>query len=409
MLENTLSKLVNRFRLSPYNFEDPTESQYEIRPNPQVNFNPLGIINNGLTVFVISDTHYHVNERKSFDRNINLPTTKITNLIRNKVMGGPNNWYSTEKPKLYNKVLENLPLIFEENIDLIKKSPNILSVHCGDMGEDSLNRSELSQAVNANQQIALQINNVFEESWNNVQVSESVFLLGDHDVDYRAWSGVGKLKQIEWIHEKLGHKDNPSSYFQEVTGKDKTKTGLLLLDTNLLNPFWINEIKKHVYDIYKNINILSEIDFSLGHFSAEWNNFIDFCVRNNKLDELKDVLTYQNIVKQSQVQQNLIVQARELEEVIVIGHKPNETINVAKTMIGKTTAIYGHRHIPFDSHENIYRLSKYNNSGVPIHEIGLGAAIIGTGGLELKGKPTALAISIDSNNQVSTLTLRGRL
>lgn len=406
MIENTLSKLVNRFRLSPHNFENSIKSQYEIRPNPQANFNPLGTINS-LNIFVISDTHYHIDDRKSFDRNINLPTTQATNFIRNKIMGGPENWYSTEKPKLYNKVLENWPAILKENISFIK-SPNILTVDCGDMGEDSLNRSELSNAVNINQQIALQINNVFQESWKNVEISESIFLLGDHDVDYRAWSGISRLKQIEWMYDVLGHQDNPSSYFQEVTGKNNTKTGLLLLDTNLLNPFWMNEIKKHVYDIFKKINILSGIDYTSGPFSVNWNNFTDFCLRNNKLDELKDILAYQNIIKQTQVQQKIIAQARELEEVVVIGHRPNETINVAKTMLGKTTAVYGHRHIPFDSNKNIYRLSKSNSSGIPIHEIGLGAAVIGAGGMEIKGKPTAIAISIEPNNQVSTLTLQGQ-
>jgi len=355
--ETLVYSSTNRFRVSPLPFDAQVANEEVVyQRNPIANINPLGTEVEALTLFILGDTHYHVADRKSYDRTAVLPTTKLSNLLR-QCFFNQINWHKYHRPLLYNNALEQWPDIVGPNLSsgLVIPTSDVIVVHTGDMSDDSLNQKELSEALQVTQNTMRKISNKFEEYWGgNVRVL-STYLLGDHDVDFRGWKVSENLNQINWFYNQLGVDKVPAVYFQEIYTNNGKSKAVLMLDTNLLSKYWVHSIRK-----------------------ASLNN------GDNLINVVESHIDVQN---------EIIEHASNFDEVVIIGHKPFEAFKVAEQMRGNATVISGHLHFPYNTGNIALPFLTPKN----IKLCGLGAATRGVGGVEVKGRPRGYLLSLSTD------------
>ena len=336
-LESRLIKPINYFRTSPHPFEVQGVEDISFTKNPEKNINPLGGPVPELRLFVVSDTHWHVSQRVSYDRTASLPTTHLASLVRRVGLGQNVDWHKNTRPFLYNHSLNSWPSAVRDflNSSYLDKLNYVLCVHAGDVGDDSLNQSELGEALFHTDMAMAAIANEFGSTTPDAQV-QSIQLLGDHDADMRAWVKGGKTRQIQWFYDRKGIDALPACYLQEIGIGEEPIAGVLMLDTNLLNDEWVEKVKQSAYESIK------EPSFSY--------SFFDEALNNEELKQFiysfgRDASIYDEVRDKARLQKELIQRAGQLKDLVLVGHIPRYLKPVAETMSGKVTIIAGHRHI----------------------------------------------------------------
>lgn len=195
----------------------------------------------------------------------------------------------------------------------------------------------------------------------------------------RAWVKGGKTRQIQWFYDRKGIDAMPACYLQEVGSGEKPGSGVLMLDTNLLDDEWIEKVKLSAYESLRKPSFsYSSFDDALDH--QELKQYIRSFGR--------DATIYDEVRAKARLQQDLIERAAQLKNVVIIGHIPRHVKSIAEMMTGRVTIIAGHRHKSYDSE----KIRKGANPRVLI----TGAPTFGAGGIEMQVKPKAYLVDITS-------------
>lgn len=410
-LESHVHAFTDKFRISTTGFEVPVSKEIEssIRPNPESNMNPLGSPVSSLTLFVFGDTHYHISGRTTFDRTAILPTTKLVNMVRRYTGQRVQNWHNEIRPHLYNESLLTWPQAVETFLakSLIQPTEAAMIVHTGDIGDDALNKKELATGIKVTQNVISDIEKKFLTKKHSIRL-QCIQALGNHDVDFHAWTEAEKTRQIQWVYKVLGTQQNPASFLQEIKEPNEkvARKGILILDTNLLEDAWVQEVRR------VSVRALTELQRQTVISTLPLENelidkvfqerLLSLCTSENLRTLSNDALLYPLVLQHISTQNKLIQHARQLEELIIIGHKQKETLEVAKNCEGKATIIAGHRHIAYDSERNDkwFHLQKpKTQSKRLIHTLLVGAPTVGGLGIEVPTKPVSFVLRIDAQEE----------
>ena len=355
-----LRRLRERF-MPPVRFYPGTEKiapSEKIAKNPRDNFNPHGGPIFDLTVFFIADTHYYPQERHNEDPSRHLPTTEVLNLARK--IGGHIDWHNTVPPALHNKALAMWPSAVEE---LVEKFPDLRGthtqvVHVGDVAQDAVAHPGFEEAI---LQTQTQMNLIASHLGTSRNEALSILTPGDHDVDIRPWENGEIHHKVEWVYQALGLTETPACYLQEIGRPgQKPDKALLILDTNLMERRWMDTIREQSSELF-------------------------------------------SVVKTARkVQEALIEQAKEYDELVIVGHKPSVVLSTYERLegciAGKTILISGHRHIPVDSEKEKYsvRPANFKARWHQVRILNIGSPTKGAGGLIAKGKPVGYIVKMES-------------
>lgn len=411
ILESRVHALTDKFRISKTGFEVPIDQEIEsgIRPNPESNINSLGSPVSDITLFVFGDTHYHIPEKTTFDRTAILPTTKLFNIIRRHTGQRVQDWHKEVRPKLYNESLFAWPQAVESFFATgsIQPTESAIIIHTGDIGDDALNKRGFATGIKVTQGVISDIEKQFLTAGQATKV-QFIQALGNHDVDFHAWTEAERTRQIQWVYKVLGIEQNPACFLQEIKEQNETvaRKGILILDTNLLEDAWVREVKR------VSMRALSEIQRQtiLPTFPLEselkdpvfQKRLLSVCTSDKLLALSSDVLLYPRILQHITTQNKLIQHARRFEEVTIIGHKQKETLEVAKICEGKATIIASHRHVAYNSERNDtwFHLQKpKTQSKQPIRTLLVGAPTVGGLGIEIPTKPMGFMLRIDAQGR----------
>jgi len=334
----------------------------KIKKNPTENYNPFGVPVSEISLFVFGDTHFHPNERHNPDPNQNLPTTRALSFAR-RVLTGDRNWHGEILPNLHNQALAG----WESAVrDLLRDNPalagkNMAIIHTGDIAEDAVARPAMEESILVTQGAMKSIGE------NMVSSDESRALhfqaLGDHDVDIRPWERGRIYEQTAWVYKTLGVETTPACYLQEIGQEgQKPDKAILILGTNLMEDKWVE-------------------------------------IMSRESDEL-----FKHVQKGIDMQEALIDQARNYNELIIIGHRPSFVLKIADrlradSIYPRLTVFGGHRHFPYNSDKRGFPRpgdAMADCRGINIYIVG--AASIGAGGIEVKRKkPVGYLLRINGN------------
>ncbi len=411
-LESKARAYVGKFRISQAGFEAPTNQTVEsnIRQNPERRYNPLGGSVPELSVVVLSDTHLHIEGRETFDRTAMLPTTRAMNIIRRHTGQRPADWHREVRPALYNNALMEWPNAIGEFLDArdIPQTNHVLLVHGGDMGDDALNQAELGVAITRTQDVIDQIGQRFTSAWGADTTIQPIYAVGNHDADYIAWPMAERTRQIQWFYEKLGLTEHPACFLQEVqdsTRKEKGKA-LLVIDTNLLDDAWAKGVREASAQALEKLKTKIDVPNNAIEAIATNPQFLDkiksLDADQEQLVLLRDALLFSLIQRHMAEQDEMIKTAQGFRDLVIVGHKPKETLAVAKECEGNATVIAGDVHFAYDS-ERANRLiklpKKKTKSGSPIRVLLIGGATRGGMGIEIPGKATAFMLTMKAEDE----------
>jgi hypothetical protein len=396
-LEAAAHLVTDRFRLSPVGFCDslPTgiEDGIPIIENPAEHINPLGGPVEDLTIFAFGDTHFHIPERVSFDRTAVLPTTVAMSALRG-VWRQQNGWHQTVRPALYNRSLADWPDQVSASLGSNdnRVGENTLIIHTGDIGDDSLNRSELSSAMRATSEVIVGLRDAFDTFSNGQTNIVSIQGIGDHDADYRAWPKEARTDQVHWFYDQLGLYDEPACFLQEIGSARNSDKAVLVVDTNLMEEAWVEEM--HIAALRSLARLTSK---------AQPSNMPDFDGAPMTGDRLlRDIVLYRNILRNKERQENIIRQAQIYNETIILGHKPNVLQKIAKDCDGEATIIAGHWHVPYNSDQvgSIHLPTQKSRSGKPIRMLVVAPPSRGLVGVEVAAKQVAYMIHLSAGQTI---------
>jgi hypothetical protein len=391
--EAAAHRLTDRYRLSPVGFNEPqltsTEAEADHLENPAEHINPLGAPVEALTLFAFGDTHFHVPERSSFDRTAVLPTTVVMGALRGNLRK-QHRWHQAVRPTLYNDALADWPnqLAYTLEDQDTSLGEHALIVHTGDVGDDSLNRTELVTAMNATARIIGQLKDTFDTYSEGRTRAVAIQGIGDHDADYRAWPMAVRADQVHWFYGQLGLDEQPACFLQEIGNAENPDKAVLVVDTNLMEDAWIEEARQAATRGIARLT--GQIDPSLAP---------DFDVTSFGNDpSLRDIVLYHNIMRNKVAQDRLIGRAQAYNETILLGHKPNVLLKIAKDCEGDTTIVAGHWHIPYNSDKvgSIHLPTQRSKNGSAVRMLVVAPPTRGMGGLEVAGKPAAYMLHLSA-------------
>lgn len=393
-IEAAAHLITDRFRLSPVGFDDSriTEAAGEVPiiENPIEHINPLGKPVENLTIFAFGDTHFHIPDRASYDRTDVLPTTIAMNALRGNLKRS-SGWHQTIRPTLYNQALADWPHQLAMALDLGNASDrlhtNTLIVHTGDIGDDSLNRSEMIKAMRATSSAVGRLKATFDTYSNEQTNVVSIQGIGDHDADYRAWPHDVRTDQVQWFYDQLGLHDQPACFLQEIENGGKLDKAVLVVDTNLMEGAWIEEARKAA------LRSLARLTGKAHHSNMP--NLDEFFVDDLTL---RDITLYQNIRKNRGRQEALIRRAQLYDETVILGHKPNVLQKIAQGCVGSATIIAGHWHVPYNSDRAsaIHLPTQRSKSGKPVRMLVVAPPTRGAVGIEKAAKPVAYMLHLSA-------------
>lgn len=383
-------------------------SEREIKKNPKY-WNPLGVPVSKVALFFLGDTHYPLADAKKD------PTTFLRNsiayffsqelpaFIKQFPTLHPKTAYEHVRPGLFETALHALPNSLEGTLEEHQqmKDKDILIIHTGDIAANGAQEGDLSYATKMTQSIMEKIGEKFQTVERIAQRFKTVLIqvAGDHDVDQRPWREEENTKQASWFYKTFG----PSFFYQEIRAEDsdETKKAVLGIDTNLLDKKWQRGIYKGSKRALQELSILTGITFGDVKFlSLETMELIyNTCQTNRREDLYEAILLYFKVQEYVQTQEELIEEARDLDELILCGHHPRYVRKIARRLNAKKTiVITGHRHFPSDSDTIKIRPKPKNKSGSPIRKLGLGAPTAGYWGFEINSMAQSCLMNVDTQN-----------
>jgi hypothetical protein len=397
-IEAVAHQLTDRYRLSPVGFNEPmpegAEAEATRLENPTEHINPLGSPVDELTIFAFGDTHYHMRERASFDRTAILPTTVAMGALRGNLRR-QNRWHQSVRPTVYNNALEDWPSQLAHTLESqgAAVGDHTLIVHTGDVGDDSLNRTELVTAMSATAGIVGQLRSTFDTYSDGRTNVVTIQGIGDHDADYRAWPTDVRADQVHWFYGRLGLNEQPACFLQEVGSEEHPDKAVLVVDTNLMEDAWTQEARRAAARGIARLT--GQIDPSLAP---------DFDVTTFGDDpSVRDIVLYHNILRNKATQDELIRRAQAYPETILLGHKPNVLLKIAKECEGDTTIVAGHWHIPYNTDKvgSIHLPTQRTKNGSTVRMLVVAPPTRGMAGLEVAAKPVAYMLHLSANQQLS--------
>lgn len=396
-LEAAAHHLTDRYRLSPVGFNEPmptdTENGAPLLENPAEHINPLGAPVEELTLFAFGDTHYHIRERTSFDRTALLPTTVAMGALRGNLRR-QNRWHQAVRPTLYNDALADWPNQLAHTLENqgTALGEHVLIVHTGDVGDDSLNRTELAAAMDATAGVVERLKSTFDTYSDRRTQVVTIQGIGDHDADYRAWPTDVRADQVHWFYGQLDLDEQPACFLQEIGSTENPDKAVLVVDTNLMEAAWVEEARQAAA---RGITRLTgKVDPSIAP---------DFNVTPYGDDpSVRDIVLYHNILRNKAAQDRLIRRAQAYNETIILGHKPNVLLKIAKDCEGDTTIVAGHWHIPYNSDKvgSIHLPTQRSKNGSAVRMLVVAPPTRGMGGLEVAGKPAAYMLHLSAGQSL---------
>src|SRR5260370_19516965 len=111
---------------------------------------------------------------------------------------------------------------------------------------------------------------------------------------------------------------------------------------------------------------------------------------------VRDIVLCHNILRNKAVQDELIRRAQAYPETILLGHKPNVLLKIAKECEGDTTIVAGHWHIPYNSDKlgAINLPTQHSKNGSTVRMLVVAPPTRGMGGLEVAAKPVAYMLHL---------------
>lgn len=362
--------------------KDGPISNIKIRKNPHYK-NPLGDHISSVHFIALSDFHYYPypDIDSAHEPTHHLVFAKVPYFLFQTIpaflKGKRKTWYSVGKPKRNNLALECWPKAISSHLpnDLSK---NLLVVNLGDYAPDAAQYVSFLRAIEKSQNVMQSISDIYRSRYNlftnndNINVEEFK-ASGNHEKDMRPWRKQDLLEPTSTFYDAVGQ----TFFLQEIKNGPSTsleaspKKAILCLDTDLLDNYWLQNVKKNA---------------------------------NPSL--------YKTIQEYSKIQNQLIDRAKDLEEVIVVGHVPKITKLVAKSLNAKkTTIIAGDKHYPISNTKTdpwwvklrgkqkrlTGKVIRNRYKHMDIYQIG--ATSMGIGGIELLTNPTIFSVSMSTNSQ----------
>lgn len=357
--------------------KDGPITNIKIDKNPHYK-NPLGKHVSSLNFIALSDFHYYpypdIDAAK--DPTHHLLWAKVPYFFFQKIpamlSGQKHTWCRVGEPKRNNLAVESWPKAIADNLTN-KLSPNFLVVSLGDYAPDAAQHISFLRAIEKSQEIMQNISKVYKSHYEmfnkgKKDVNAKEFKAsGNHEKDIRPWVKKDIVKPTSVFYKTVGQ----TFFLQEIkNGTKKAKKALLCIDTDLLDTYWHKNVKK---------NASSNL--------------------------------YKMIREYSQIQDQLIEDAKNLEEVVVMGHVPKTTIEIAKKLnVKKITVIVGDKHYPITNtsidpwwvkvgirQKHLFR--KIRGSGNNMDMFQIGATSIGIGGIKLLTNPTVFSVAMSANSQ----------
>ena len=329
-------------------------------------------------------------ERTSFDRTAILPTTVAMGALRGNLRR-QNRWHQAVRPTLYNDALADWPNQLAHTLEDqdIALGEHTLIVHTGDVGDDSLNRTELATAIRVTAGVVGQLQTTFDTYSDGRTHTLAIQGVGDHDADYRAWPTDVRADQVHWFYGQLGLNEQPACFLQEVGTTERPDKAVLVVDTNLMEEAWIEEARqaaaRGIARLTGTLDSSVAPDFDISRFGED--------------PSVRDIVLYRNILRNKAAQDELIRGAQAYKETIVLGHKPNVLLQIAKGCEGNTTIVGGHWHIPYSTDKvgSIPLPTQRSKNGNAVRMLVVAPPTRGMGGVEVAGKQVAYMLHLTAN------------
>jgi hypothetical protein len=194
---------------------------------------------------------------------------------------------------------------------------------------------------------------------------------------------------VHWFYGQLGLHEKPASFLQEVGTTEKPDKAVLVVDTNLMEEAWIEEARqaaaRGIARLTGALDPAIAPDFDASRFGED--------------PSTRDIVLYQNVLSNKAAQDELIRRAQAYRETIILGHKPNVLMKIAKECEGNATIVGGHWHVPINSDNvgSIHLPTQRSKNGSAVRMLVVAPPTRGMGGVEVAAKPVAYMLHLSAN------------